>query len=57
MKSDAKPPVNASGKKTYVKPTLRTYGTVGEITQKVGPAGAVDGGKNQQGQPARTALH
>jgi hypothetical protein len=37
-------PVKREGKKTYTKPTLTVYGTVRELTQKVGPRGKVDGG-------------
>ena len=31
-------------KKPYQKPTLTVYGTVRDLTQKVGPRGLMDGG-------------
>jgi hypothetical protein len=37
-------PVKREGKKTYTKPTLTVYGTVRELTQKLGHNGRVDGG-------------
>jgi hypothetical protein len=33
-------------KKPYTKPTLTVYGTVRELTQKVGTAGQADGGRD-----------
>ena len=41
-------------KKTYSPPRLTVYGTVRELTQKVGPRRTIDGGSS----PAtRTSLH
>jgi hypothetical protein len=40
-------------KKPYTKPTLTVYGTVRELTKKVGTAGQRDGGRN----PKKFATH
>jgi hypothetical protein len=37
-------PVKLEPKKPYSKPTLTLYGTVRELTQKVGAHGSTDGG-------------
>jgi hypothetical protein len=37
-------PVKRETKKPYSKPTLTVYGTVRELTQKVGTRGNLDGG-------------
>jgi hypothetical protein len=37
-------PVKRETKKPYAKPTLTVYGTVRELTQKVGAIGTKDGG-------------
>lgn len=37
-------PVKREAKKPYSKPTLTIYGTVRDLTQKVGPRGHADGG-------------
>ena len=37
-------PVKREPKKLYSKPTLTVYGTVRELTQKVGQTGSPDGG-------------
>lgn len=39
-------PVKGDAKKPYTKPTLTVYGTVRELTQKVGIRGQSDGGRN-----------
>jgi hypothetical protein len=39
-------PVKREPKKPYTKPTLTVYGTVRELTQKVGTAGQRDGGRS-----------
>jgi hypothetical protein len=41
-------------KKPYAKPKLTVYGTVREVTQKVGTMGRMDGGI--VGQPKKSAL-
>jgi hypothetical protein len=37
-------PVKRETKKPYTKPTLTVYGTVRELTQRVGTHGTLDGG-------------
>lgn len=37
-------PVKREPKKTYKKPSLTVYGTLRELTQKVGTVGKADGG-------------
>jgi len=37
-------PVKREPKKPYEKPTLTVYGTVNDLTRKVGPHGTKDGG-------------
>lgn len=37
-------PVKLEPKKPYSKPTLTLYGTVRDLTQRVGPNGGGDGG-------------
>ncbi len=37
-------PVRLEPKKPYSKPTLTLYGTVRELTQRVGLHGSIDGG-------------
>ena len=37
-------PVRGEPKKPYSKPTLIVFGTVRDLTQKVGPRGRTDGG-------------
>jgi hypothetical protein len=37
-------PVKREPRKPYTKPTLTVYGTVRELTQKVGRTGQADGG-------------
>jgi hypothetical protein len=46
-------PVKREPKKPYKKPSLTVYGTVRELTQKVGVAGKLDGGRN----PRKFATH
>jgi hypothetical protein len=38
-------PVKREPKKPYSKPSLTVYGTVRELTKKVGRAGKLDGGR------------
>ena len=38
-------PVKRETKKPYSQPTLTVYGTVRELTQKVGIRGTADGGR------------
>lgn len=42
--SGVRRPQAQSAKKRYEKPLLRTFGTLTEVTQNVGPGGAPDGG-------------
>ena len=44
MKSETKP-VREGDKRTYSKPTLHVYGTVGEITAMISAQKSSDGGK------------
>jgi hypothetical protein len=46
--------VNAGIKKTYTPPQLTVYGTVRELTHKVGPTHNSDGGKFPKN---RTGIH
>lgn len=46
-------PVKREPKKPYKKPSLTVYGTVRELTRKVGTAGHADGGHN----PKKFATH
>jgi len=46
-------PVKREPKKTYKKPTLTVYGTLRELTQKVGVSGKSDGNRN----PRKFATH
>jgi hypothetical protein len=46
-------PVAPGPKKPYSAPKLTVYGTVRELTQKVGRHGKPDGGKN----PPRNSTH
>lgn len=39
-------PVKREPKKPYKKPSLTVYGTLRELTQKVGVSGKADGGRN-----------
>jgi hypothetical protein len=39
-------PVKPEPKKPYSKPTLTVYGTVRELTQRVGTHGKADGGRS-----------
>lgn len=39
-------PVKREPKKPYAKPSLTVYGTVRELTQKVGSSGKRDGGRS-----------
>jgi hypothetical protein len=41
----AEPSVKREPKKPYSKPTLTLYGTVRELTQKIGQSGNTDGGR------------
>ena len=43
-------PVKRETKKPYSKPTLTVYGTVRELTQRQGTAGARDGGGRRRPQ-------
>jgi hypothetical protein len=38
-------PVKRETKKPYAKPKLTVYGTVRELTQRVGTSGSSDGGR------------
>jgi hypothetical protein len=46
-------PVKREPKKPYSKPSLTVYGTIRELTQKVGTSGKRDGGRN----PKKFATH
>ncbi len=46
-------PVKREPKKTYKKPLLTVYGTLRELTKKIGVAGQADGGRN----PRKFATH
>ena len=48
-------PVKREPKKPYTKPTLTVYGTVRELTKKVGRTGRTDGGNPRSGK-FRTAI-
>lgn len=48
-------PVKREPKKPYQKPSLTVYGTVRELTQKVGRAGKPDGG-NPRGAKHATGI-
>jgi hypothetical protein len=43
-------PVKREPKRPYSKPTLTVYGTVRELTQKVGRTGQADGGSPRTGR-------
>jgi hypothetical protein len=45
-------PVKREPKKTYSKPTLTVYGTVRELTQKVGRTSNPDGGNPRSSKHA-----
>jgi len=45
-------PVKREPKKPYSKPTLTVYGTVRELTQKVGRTGNPDGGNPRSSKHA-----
>ena len=47
-------PVKREPKKPYAKPTLTVYGTVRELTQRVGSRGLKDKGGNRP--PAHTSV-
>jgi hypothetical protein len=45
-------PVKREPKKPYSKPTLTVYGTVRELTQKIGRTGHADGGNPRSSKHA-----
>jgi hypothetical protein len=45
-------PVKREPRKPYTKPTLTVYGTVRELTQKVGRTGKPDGGNPRSAKHA-----
>jgi hypothetical protein len=45
-------PVKREPKRPYSKPTLTVYGTVRELTQKVGRTGQADGGNPRSARHA-----
>jgi hypothetical protein len=45
-------PVKREPKKPYSKPTLTVYGTVRELTQKIGSTGRADGGNPRSAKHA-----